>query len=225
MARYSEKNNKTVYITFNEGPSINVTKEILRILKDNNVRGTFFVKGEVSSLYPHLIKALDENKMCIMPYCNTNDYKSIYKNEEAYFKDLVKCRKNINKIIGEKNMSFIRIPGGSENELCTKDVLLKIKANILNKGYNYIDWTIDAKDKESFNVSSEQIKSKVRDEGMLYNVEVILMHDSGMNNSTVEALQYVIDIYKERGYTFKALDEIEPWEIEYLKEINVLNKK
>lgn len=163
--------------------------------------------------------------MCIMPYCNTSNYKDIYKSKEDYFKDLNKCKENINKVIGEKKRNFIRIPGGSDNEICNRDVLLKIKEDLIKNDNNYIDWTISVGDKGKFNVSSEEIKSKVRDEGGLYNVEVVLMHDSGMNNSTVKALQYIIDIYKEKGYVFKTLDQIEPVEIEYLKEINILNKR
>lgn len=223
-ALYSEKINKTVYLTFDDGPSINVTKDILKILKENNIRGTFFVVGDSVNLYPHLIKELNEDKMCIMPHCNIHDYKGIYKNEDNYFEDLNKCKENINAIIGNKKMNFIRMPGGSDNEICSDEVLSKIKGKILNDGENYIDWTIAVGDAENFEVSVELIKSRVRDEGGLYNVEVVLMHDSGVKKSTVEALQDIINIYKERGYTFKALDEIEPWEIEYLKEINVLNK-
>ena len=181
--------------------------------------------GEYVNLYPHIIKELDENKMCIMPYCNTSNYKDIYKNKESYFKDLKKCKENINKIIGEKKRNFIRIPGGSDNEICNRDVLLKIKENLIESDNNYIDWTISAGDNGKSNISSEEIKSKIREESGLYNVEVVLMHDSGMNNSTVEALQYIIDLYKEKGYVFKILDQIEPLEIEYLKEINVLNKR
>ena len=50
------------------------------------------------------------------------------------------------------------------------------------------------------------------------------MHDLGDKYATVESLQGIIDFYKEKGYRFKSLNEIEDWEIQYLKDINVLNK-
>ena len=223
-ALYSKMNNKTVYLTFDDGPSINITNDIINILNSNNVKGTFFVVGDSASIYPYLIKNLNYNNMCIMPHCNIHDYKSIYKNEESYFRDLNKCKENIKLTIGNRKMNFIRMPGGSDNEICSKEVLDKIKEKILSNGDNYIDWTIAVGDAEDFNVSAESLKSRVRDEGGLYEVEVVLMHDLGNKKSTVQALQDIISIYKDRGYTFKTLDEIEPWEIEYLKEINVLNK-
>lgn len=220
----TDNSKKTVYLTFDDGPSINVTRDIIQILNNNDIKGTFFVVGDSASIYPYLLSELDENEMCIMPHCNIHDYISIYKTEEQYFKDLEKCKENIRAIIGDREMNFIRMPGGADNEICSEEVLSKIKGKIIESGANYIDWTIAVGDTESEEVSADFLKSRVRDEGCLYEVEVVLMHDLGGKRVTVEALQDIINIYKERGYTFKALDEIEPWEMQYLKEINVINK-
>lgn len=193
-------------------------------MNENNIKASFFVVGGSASIYPYLLKDLDNNRMCIMPHCNVHDYRSIYKSENEYFKDLEACKKNIEDIIGKKKMNFIRMPGGSDNQMCEKEVLSNIKKRIIENGENYIDWTIAVGDTESDGVSSDFLKSRVRDEGGLYNVEIVLMHDLGGKKVTVEALQDIINFYKERGYVFKTLYEIEPWEIQYLKEINVLNK-
>lgn len=223
-AQYLDNVSKTVYLTFDDGPSINITKDIIKILNDNNIKGTFFIVGDSANIYPFLLNELEESRMCIMPHCNIHDYNIIYKSEHDYFKDLEKCKENINNILGSKKMNFIRMPGGSDNQTCSKEVLSNIKEKIIQNGYNYIDWTIAVGDTETIEVSADFLKSRVRDEGCLYDVEVVLMHDLGRKKVTVEALQDIINTYTERGYKFKTLDEIENWEIQYLKEINVINK-
>ncbi|MBS5938512.1 MAG: polysaccharide deacetylase [Clostridium sp.] len=223
-ALYTTTPKKTVYLTFDDGPSVKITKDIIDILKANNIKGTFFVVGDYISIYPYLLEELENSNMSIMPHCNYHDYKALYKNEEAYFTDLNKCISNIKKVIGDKKMNFVRLPGGADNTYCEAETLKKIKSNLLSKNINYIDWTIDTGDSESYDISKDYLISRIRDEGCLYDVEVVLMHDLGGKNTTVEALQGIIDIYKEKGYEFKTLNDIEDQEIEYLKKINVLNK-
>lgn len=224
LALYTENNKKTVYLTFDDGPSVNTTKELINILNSNNIKATFFVVGDYAKIYPHMLKALDENGMAIMPHCNIHDCISLYKSEERYFKDLDKCKSTIESILGKKELNFIRLPGGADNTVCDSYVFSNIKEKIIDNGEYYIDCTISFDDIGSKDITSDCIKSRIRDEGALYDVEVVLMQDLGNKLTTVEALQDVIDFYKEKGYTFKTLNEIEEWEIKYLKDIKVLNK-
>ena len=43
---YSNDGKKMVFLTFDDGSSTTVTPEILKVLKENDVRATFFVTGE-----------------------------------------------------------------------------------------------------------------------------------------------------------------------------------
>lgn len=221
---YTNNSIKTVYLTFDDGPSVNITKELISTLNNNDIKATFFVIGDSANIYPHVIKLLDENGMSIMPHCNIHDYISIYKSEENYFKDLNKCKNTIESILGKRKLNFVRLPGGADNKDCNANVLSKIKDKIVSSGDYYIDWTIELGNSESRDVSVDFINSKIRDEGGLYNVEVVLMHDLGDKNVIAESLQDIINFYKDKGYKFKALNEIEDWEIQYLKDINVINK-
>lgn len=221
---YTNNSIKTVYLTFDDGPSVNITKELISVLNNNDIKATFFVVGDSANIYPHVIKLLDENVMSIMPHCNIHDYISIYKSEENYFKDLNKCKNTIESILGKRKLNFVRLPGGADNKDCNANVLSKIKDKIVSSGDYYIDWTIELGNSESRDVSVDFINSKIRDEGGLYNVEVVLMHDLGDKNVIAESLQDIINFYKDKGYKFKALNEIEDWEIQYLKDINVINK-
>lgn len=217
-------NIKTVYITFEGGPSINSTNNITNILDINDIKATFFVVGDYANIYRYIIKDLNEKKMCIMPNCNIQDYKYIYKSEENYFKDLNNCKENIKSIIGETKLNFIRLPGEIGKSFCKANVLKCIKEKVRSNGDYYIDWTISLKSENLKEIDLEFIKSKIREEGGLYKVEVVNISDFGDKNAPSEYLKVVIDFYKERGYKFKALNEIEEWEIEYLKNIKIINK-
>ena len=60
----SEKDSKTIYLTFDDGPTPNTTPEILRILKKYDAKATFFVIGEnVNSSPQHLQQIIDEGYM------------------------------------------------------------------------------------------------------------------------------------------------------------------
>ena len=47
---------KVAYLTFDDGPTIKATPKILDILKDKNVKATFFVLGKNVKSHPELVK-------------------------------------------------------------------------------------------------------------------------------------------------------------------------
>lgn len=216
---------KTVYLTFDDGPSVGTTNAIIDVLNENDIKATFFIVGLNARRNSDITKRINENGMCIMPHADKHEYNTIYSSKAKYFEDLKKCESTITKITGKSNFNFIRMPGGSDNNVARSSVLNEIKDEIVSGDRYYIDWSLDTGDTDSAHVPVENIESRVRDQGALYKVEVLLMHDMQNKLTTTEALQTTIDFYKERGYEFKTLENIENYEIEYLKEIRVINKK
>ena len=181
--------NKTVYLTFDDGPSNGNTNKILDILEKNNIKATFFVVGNRISANKSIIKRAKNLNMAIYPHCNR----------------------------------FVRLPGGATNTVCKKEVLNNIKNEIKSQNIMYIDWNVDSGDAVARNVSSNIIKNNMRNYSGIYNVEVVLMHDSGDKESTVDTLQSIINNYKNKNYKFKTLNNISKEEINYLKKIRVIN--
>lgn len=225
LALHTDKEIKTVYLTFEDGPSANITNKVINTLNENDVKATFFVVGDSANIYSYIIKILRKSNMCIMPHCHIHDYSYLYKSEENYFNDLNKCKKTIESITGEGNLSFIKLlecPNNSQNK---KEVLSRIQQKIISNGEYYIGHTIAIGDEKSKDISSEFVNSKLRDEAGLNKVEVVLMHDCSNQTIIAETLKDVINYYKEKGYIFKTLNEMDSWEINYLKENKVLNKE
>ena len=215
---------KIVYLTFDDGPSPNNTLNILNVLNKNGVRATFFVVGENVKNNPQVLQKIEKSNMSIFPHCNNHNYSKLYSSKEYYFEDLGKCEAIISNILGyNKSMNFVRLPGGCHNKLIPENILNEIKNELASLGVNYIDWTLDSGDTSAVRVSADNIENNIRKYAGTYKVEVLLMHDLDNKDTTTEALDEIIKDYKEKGYCFKVLDEIEPWEKEYLKRINVMN--
>lgn len=49
---------KTIVLTFDDGPTPTWTPQILKVLDDNGVEGTFFMVGSMVSRYPSVVKDL-----------------------------------------------------------------------------------------------------------------------------------------------------------------------
>ncbi|SFC57824.1 polysaccharide deacetylase family protein [Clostridium uliginosum] len=216
---------KIVYLTFDDGPSPNNTENIISILNQNNVKATFCVVGSNALKYKQTIKDLDNFNMGIIPHCNNHHYSQLYSSTEYYINDLKECTNIINNITGKnRQYKFIRMPGGSDNHVCSSDVLYNIKTELKNEGINYIDWSVDSGDACSKLVTTENIEKNINKQAGMHKIEVVLMHDLENKTTTSKALQDIIDKYKTLGYEFKTFDEIEDWEIQYLIDRHVLNK-
>lgn len=219
-----EKDKKTVYLTFDDGPSPSTTNEILKVLEKNSVKATFFIIGKNARENSGVIKKMSESGMSVMPHTDLHEYNKIYSSTNNYFEDLKNCENTILTLTGKSDLKFIRMPGGSDNSVASESVLDEIKKNIISSNKYYIDWSLDIGDTDTTQVSVDFIESRIREYGGLYKVEVVLMHDLQNKITTIESLQKTIDFYKDREYEFKTLDNIDSEEIYYLKKIRVINK-
>lgn len=211
----SEENDnlsKTVYLTFDDGPSKNTSK-ILEILKENDVHATFFViKPYIESHYD-LINAAYNNGNAIGNHTYKHEYKYVYVSKEAFWDNFNKQQELIKSITGEECTIF-RFPGGSHNVLVrnahgnnfTKDLMEELKS----KGITCYDWNVDSGDAKGNNIPASTIYSNVVREskdkdGNLKSTAIVLMHDCMTKTTTVEALPNIIKYFKDQGYTFDIL--------------------
>lgn len=202
----ADYNKKTIYLTFDDGPS-NVTNKILNILKDENVKATFFVINHEKK-YNYLIKREYEEGHTIGLHSYSHKYNTIYKSIDNYLNDLNKIKNEVKKIINA-DVNIIRFPGGSSNTISNLNMNELIK-KITEKGYYYYDWNISSFD--TSNISSKRIYNKVvmQLNKYNYNTNIILMHDFQNNNKTVNALKDIIKYGKENGYNFSNITKYTP---------------
>ncbi|MEG0368039.1 MAG: polysaccharide deacetylase [Coprobacillus sp.] len=200
-----QNSNKIVYLTFDDGPSSNTAK-VLDILKNYNVKATFFVTGNGQS-YKHLIKRAHDEGHTIGLHTYSHKYNLVYSSVENYFKDLDQIGQLVKNQIGFVP-KFIRFPGGASNTVSrshSKGIMTILTSEVQNRGYQYYDWNVSSEDASGNNVPVTTI---VRNATSSHAKNInILFHDTAAKSTTVQALPQIIEHYQSLGYTFMGIDE------------------
>ena len=198
------KNEKVVYLTFDDGPSRH-TPEVLDILKKYDCKASFFITG-MNPQYRKYIKIAHDQGHTIGLHTYSHDYSEVYASTDAFFKDLNKVGAVAKEYLGFVPR-YIRFPGGSSNTISRKytpGIMTKLTKMVEEKGYDYYDWNAENGDGYSHMSKSEMYRRATMSN---QNQIMILMHDSNGKQNTVDILPSVIEHYQKKGYTFKAIDD------------------
>ena len=192
----------SIYLTFDDGPNEGTTNKILDILKEEGVKATFFVTMNGPD---YLIKRMYDEGHTVALHTASHNYSYIYSSVDNYYNDLYKISDRVKRITGNDS-KIIRFPGGSSNTTSRnykKGIMTELTNLVLNDGYRYFDWNVDAMDASSARTSSDvyyNVTSNLNGD----RANVVLMHD--IKSITVGALRNIIKYGKESGYSFKAID-------------------
>lgn len=199
---------RRVFLTFDDGPSKSVTIPILDILKQNNVKATFFVLGSNVERYPEIVKRAYQEGHYIANHSFTHVYSNIYSSPQAVLDEYNRTEIAIKNAIGDQtyNSRVFRFPGGTSGG---KYANIKAEAvNFLNQNnVAHLDWnalTADAAGLDNVNDMMNYVETTMGNK----NSVVILMHDIGTKKSTYELLPQLIQVLKEKGYVFENIYDI-----------------
>ena len=203
---HSEK--KQAFLTFDDGPS-SVTPRILDILKQENVKATFFVLGSNVSKKPDLVKRMYDEGHFIANHGYSHVYSQIYSSAQAVLDEYNKCNEEIRKAIGENeyNSHLFRFPGGLAGGPYA-DLKKQAKDLLMQNDIVHVDWNALNGDAETNNLSVDFEIQRLNETTENKNSIVILMHDSPLKSVTADALPQIIAILRNQGYEFKNFYEI-----------------
>ncbi|MDZ8105764.1 MAG: polysaccharide deacetylase family protein [Nostoc sp. DedQUE12a] len=187
---------KVIALTFDDGPSPKNTAQILEILQKNNIKGTFFMIGQMVKYFPQVAKQVAADGEVIGNHTWHHSYRHM---------DIVTAASEINttadiiyQTTGVKTTLF-RPPGGFLNN--------GLADYAKSQKYTVIMWSELSGDAER---PSPQVPNMVRN--VLKNAKpgaIVLMHDGGGNRSrTVQALPEIINGLKAQGYKFVTIPEL-----------------
>lgn len=194
---------KVAYLTFDDGPSSTVTPFVLDVLKDNNIKATFFLLGKQVEAYPEIVKRAYEEGHYIANHGYSHVYKQIYETPEKVLEEYQKTEVAIQDAIEipEYHTHLIRFPGGSKGNKYEEIIAQAI--NLLEENnITYVDWNCLTGDSVGKN-DKEAMLQELANTSYGKNSIVILMHDASNKILTYEILQDAINYLKEQGYTFK----------------------
>ena len=85
-----------------------------------------------------------------------------------------------------------------------------LTTEVVNRGYIYFDWNISSGDAGGDIYNSNNIYYNVVNNLSHSKTNIVLMHDSGGHEATVDALRNIISYGKEYGYSFKIITSDTP---------------
>ncbi len=215
------KNSKMVALTFDDGPNVKYTPGLLSILKEKNVKATFFLLGEQVKLYPSQAKAIaDEgHEIGNHSYSHVNFQKS---SKEIIEKEIKDTQDITEQTTGKKPV-ILRPPYGNGNQ-ASVEIAKKYGIN------NFIFWTVDTNDWKSGTTKDSIVNKTIRE---TKGGGIILLHDRF--TKSVDSVREIIDKLKEQGYSFVTISElladkanpkiIKPGIVETPKQTNNTNNK
>lgn len=203
---------KIVYLTFDDGPSENTSK-ILDILKENNVKATFFIISPYIPSHNEIVKRIYNEGHSLGNHTTDHEFNKVYTSQDSFFNSFNKQQEFIKSLTGY-DCTIFRFPGGSKNVLVrnahgndfTKNIIVKLEA----QGIHCYDWNVDSGDSHANSVPVVTICNNILKEiknidGTLKNPAIVLMHDCLTKKTTVQALPEIIKIFKDNGYEFDVL--------------------
>lgn len=182
-----KKSPKTIYITFDDGPSSEATKWILETLKSYQVKATFFCIGNNVVKQPDLYNKIiqDGHKVGNHTMNHLNGFKT---ENETYINDVESAKEHIDS-------NLFRPPYGKLKRNQAK----RLKGN----GFKIVFWSILTYDFDSeipVEKAIQKIKSKVR------TGQILVFHDSKKAfEQVILMLPEILEFLKEEGYTFKTI--------------------
>lgn len=195
-----------ICLTFDDGPS-SVTPEVLDVLKENNIKATFFILDYSEQSKSMIQRIIDEGHTLAI-HGMSHDYSKIYASAEATLENFTSLQKKIKKDFNY-DVKYVRFPGGASNTISRnycEGVMTEAVKKVQEESLEYYDWNVDVDDAGSARTPSEIYNNFV--DGILPGVEnIVLMHDGEGHMPTAKALQEIINYAKENGYVFTAISE------------------
>lgn len=189
----------SVYLTFDDGPSAE-TDRILDILKEYNVKATFFVIGKTDENSVKAYQRIVEEGHTLGMHSYSHQYAQVYASREAFEDDLTSLQDYLFSITGMES-TFYRFPGGSSNKV-SKIPMSDLIQCLEERNITYFDWNVSSGDASGTQLSSQTIINNVMSgiNGKLKNY-VVLFHDSAAKKTTVDALPEILEQLQAMEHT------------------------
>lgn len=183
---------KEIYLTFDDGPTPEVTEFVLNQLDKYQAKGTFFCIGKNIKNHPEIFKRIITDGHSIGNHTQ-NHFNGWKKSTEDYLENVLKCEKIISKHTTKSNL--FRPPYG------------KIKSNqakkLINNSYKIIMWDVLSGDFDK-SLSKEKCLQNVLKNSK--KGSIIVFHDSiKASEKLYYILPKILEEFSKKGYQFKAI--------------------
>ena len=194
--KYTDSDEKVIYLTFDAGYENGNIEKILNILKQENVPASFFVLENLVEKNSELICRMVEDGHLV---CNhTASHKDVsYLSRDELKAELERLGAKFKEKVGSEMPKYFRPPEGRFS-LNSMKLLDELGYKTVFWSFAYADW--DNNQQMSREKALEKIMSNI------HNGEIMLLHPTSRTN--VEILPELIKQLKDQGYKFKTVDNL-----------------
>lgn len=181
-----DKNEKSVYLTFDDGPIPESTPQILDILRQHGVKATFFMVGDNARRYPYLLNQIvgEGHRLGNHTFHHLGGFKHL---TSTYLSDTKLANQYIDS-------NLFRPPHG---------IMTPLEYRKLRDKYKIIMWDVVSRD-YSCHVTATDVVDNVKK--YTRNGSIITFHDSLKSiDKLIYALPECLEWLKKQGYEFKTL--------------------
>lgn len=178
---------RTVYLTFDDGPIPEVTPWVLDLLREKDIKATFFAVGENVFRYPEVFEQVIEEGHAVGNH-TYHHLQGLKSDNKTYYRDIV----HANKFIGS---NLFRPPHGW---------LKRAQYRYLSGKYKIIMWDVISCDYNK-NITKEEVLQNVLDYARPGSI--ITFHDSLKAEAHLKwVLPRAIEALQAQGYEFKRIE-------------------
>jgi len=192
---------KAIALTFDDGPNEPYTSRVLKILRDNDVRATFFLIGENANYFKDTAREIVTEGHVVGNHSYSHPALLAVEPSKYEGKQIDSCERVIETTTGV-HCTLFRPPKGLYSPW--------LLHTLADRGITCVGWSEDGNDWN--NLTSSQIADKIIKNAHPGNI--ILLHD-GLNlvhgidrSNTVKALPTIISTLKSQGYRFVTIPEL-----------------
>ncbi len=189
---YVKTDQKKIAISFDCAWGVDYTDTLLEVMREQDVKCTFFTVEFWTKKHPDYIKKIHEAGHEIGTHSATHPYMSKL-DKSTIVKELTTSSQAIEQIT-QRKVELFRAPYGDYN-----DLLINTAKEL---GLYTIQWDVDSLDWKD--LSKEQITERVV--SRVKSGSIVLFHNQGLH--THQALPQIIKKLKEKGYTFCTIGEL-----------------
>lgn len=192
-----QDNDRVVYLTFDAGYENGNVAKILDTLKEKNVRGAFFILGNLVTSSTELVKRMGDEGHLVCNHTYRHRDMSKFTDKAEFAAELASLEDAYRKATGRELSKYYRPPEGrfSERNL---EFAADLGYSTIFWSFAYADWDNNKQPAEDY--AMQKIMSNV------HNGAVILLHPTSSTNAAI--LARVIDTLRGEGYRFGTLDEL-----------------
>ena len=182
-----DKDKKVIYLTFDDGPTEEITHWILKTLDEFGVKATFFCIGNNAEKHPEIVDEIRQNGHSVGIH-GYSHVRGLYKKQEEYFNDIKKSESIIkSKIFRPSHGRIYPSQVKKLNEL----------------GYKVVLWDVITRDYDTNLKEVEVLKIAKK---YTRNGSIVVFHDSLKAEKNMKyAFPLAVKYWLENGYTFETL--------------------